>query len=157
MRRLVALIAVTTAPALLAGPADAAPVPGYGEPFATAFWVCPTTTVPSEPVVGDHSDAMVRVTYDERPDGRISAPSIDLGEDPFIYDATEYYGRTGERWWWPAGSIAAGTQIREIPDCQDSLPFTGRAEYFDRPRTPFTFSDPTVRHDSAPSILGFVA
>jgi hypothetical protein len=46
---------------------------------------------------------------------------------------------------------------REIPDCQDSLPFTGRAEYFDRPRTPFTFSDPTVRHDSAPSILGFVA
>ena len=49
--------------------------------------------------------------------------------------------------------------MREIPECQyDDIPaFTGKAEYFDRPRTPFAFSDPTVYHASSPSILGFVA
>ena len=138
--------------------AQAAPVQGYGEPFATATWSCPDTRSPSAPVVGEHPDAMVRVTFDERPDGRPSAPSIDLGEDPFIWNVTEYFGVTGERWWWPAGTIGAGRTLAPMPDCgyEDYPPFTGKAEYFDRPTTPFTFSDPTVRHASSPSILGFV-
>ena len=83
-------------------PAGATTIQGC--PFATSAFACPTAGTPSAPVVGDHPDAMVRVTFDDLPNASWGW-DIDLGEDPFIRNVVEYGGADGTTWWWPAGMV----------------------------------------------------
>jgi hypothetical protein len=140
---------------LLAAPANATVIEGYGKSFSYVSLGCPGPPQYSAPVVGTHVDAMVRVTFDDLPDAN-GMWSIDLGEDPFIWNAVEFAGSDGTTWWWPQGTVRDGWQLSTHPECSSGdLPFTGHAEFFDRPHTPFTFSDPAIRPGG--SILGFVA
>lgn len=137
--------------------AHGATVPGMGDSFATAPLFCnnsPSKPPPSDPVVGEHRDAMVRVTLDDLPD-RDFFWSVDLPADPFVRDVVEFGGADGDRWWWPGGTVHAGATLAVPVECVGDDPqATGKAEWFDRPTTPFEFSDPTVVHQTQ-SILGF--
>jgi hypothetical protein len=151
MAVLAAAIGGLAAPA--AAPA-ATPPQAFGTPVSTVPIGCPAPAGSPAPLAADHPDAMARVTIDPVTPGWSGA--LRLGTDTSILSGDNGEASSARQWWWTGGSLTAGHAPRPVISCAAGDPsVSGKVEYFDRPSTPLSFSDPDV--SSAFQVLGFRA